>query len=33
VQALVHNNDWAVMSKADFAPVIEAWKDFLGLFT
>lgn len=33
INALVHNNDWATMSKADFEPVVEACKQFLGLFT
>ncbi|BBZ06830.1 hypothetical protein MDOR_09990 [Mycolicibacterium doricum] len=33
INALVHNNDWAVMAKADFTPVVEACKDFLDLFT
>lgn len=33
INALVHNNDWATMTKADFEPVVEACKQFLGLFT
>lgn len=33
INALVHNNDWATMSKADFVPVVEACKQFLDLFT
>lgn len=33
INALVHNNDWAAMSKADFIPVVEASKQFLDLFT
>lgn len=33
INALVHNNDWAAMSKADFSPVVEACKQFLDLFT
>jgi hypothetical protein len=33
INALVHNNDWATMAKADFAPVVAACKDFLNLFT
>jgi energy-coupling factor transporter ATP-binding protein EcfA2 len=33
INALVHNNDWATMSKADFAPVVEACKQFTDLFT
>lgn len=31
INALVHNNDWATMSKADFEPVLDACKQFLGL--
>lgn len=33
INALVHNNDWATMSKADFAPVVEACRQFMDLFT
>lgn len=33
INALVHNNDWATMAKADFAPVVAACRDFLELFT
>ncbi|GBE65152.1 hypothetical protein MFM001_16140 [Mycobacterium sp. MFM001] len=33
INALVHNNDWATMSKADFAPVVTTCKKFLDLFT
>lgn len=33
INALVHNNDWATMSKADFSPVVKAFKDFIDLFT
>lgn len=33
INALVHNNDWATMSKADFVPVVDACKDFINLFT
>ena len=33
INALVHHNEWAAMSKADFAPVVEACKQFLDLFT
>lgn len=33
INALVHNNDWATMTKADFAPVVEACKQFLEMFT
>ncbi|MDO4259022.1 MAG: AAA family ATPase [Actinomycetaceae bacterium] len=33
INALVHNNDWATMTKADFMPVVEACKQFLELFT
>jgi hypothetical protein len=32
INALVHNNDWATMSKADFAPVVATCKKFLDLF-
>lgn len=32
VNALVHYNEWATMSKSDFRPVVEAWKQFLCLF-
>jgi hypothetical protein len=32
INALVHNNDWATMSKADFAPVVEACQQFTDLF-
>jgi hypothetical protein len=32
INALVHNNDWANMTKADFAPVVEACKQFSELF-
>jgi energy-coupling factor transporter ATP-binding protein EcfA2 len=33
INALVHNNDWAVMSKADFEPVVDASRQFLELFS
>ncbi|WP_272028107.1 AAA family ATPase [Kocuria rosea] len=33
INAVVHNNDWAAMSKDDFRPVVEACKQFLDLFT
>ena len=33
INALVHNNDWATMSKADFEPVVAACRQFLDLFT
>lgn len=33
INALVHNNDWATLTKADFVPVVEACKQFLDLFT
>jgi DNA repair exonuclease SbcCD ATPase subunit len=33
INALVHYNAWATMSKADFAPVVEACKQFTDLFT
>jgi hypothetical protein len=29
----VHFNDWANFSKEDFVPVVDAWKQFLDLFT
>jgi energy-coupling factor transporter ATP-binding protein EcfA2 len=29
----VHFNDWASFTKADFTPVLAAWKQFLNLFT
>jgi AAA domain len=32
VNALVHYNGWASMTKADFAPVVAAWREFLKLF-
>jgi recombinational DNA repair ATPase RecF len=28
----VHFNDWANFSKADFEPVVDTWRQFLGLF-
>lgn len=33
INKLVHNNDWATMSKTDFEPVVDACKQFLDLFT
>ncbi len=33
INAMVHNNDWATMTKADFEPVVDACKQFLELFT
>jgi hypothetical protein len=33
INAMVHNNDWATMTKADFEPVVDACKQFLKLFT
>ena len=33
INPAVHFNGWANFSKADFAPVVEAWKQFLALFT
>lgn len=33
INALVHNNDWATMAKADFVPVVNACRQFLDLFT
>lgn len=32
INKLVHNNDWATMSSADFQPVVDASKKFLALF-
>lgn len=32
INALVHFNEWATMSKADFVPVVRAWREFLDLF-
>ncbi|MCC6497163.1 MAG: AAA family ATPase [Propionibacteriaceae bacterium] len=32
INALVHNNDWATFSKADFSPVVGACKQFVALF-
>lgn len=32
INVLVHQNDWASMSAADFAPVLEASMNFLALF-
>lgn len=32
INALVHNNDWAQMSVADFRPVLDSAKAFLNLF-
>ena len=32
VNSAVHFNEWATFSKADFLPVVEAWKQFLALF-
>ncbi|HUF99915.1 MAG TPA: AAA family ATPase [Ilumatobacter sp.] len=33
INPAVHFNDWANFSKSDFLPVVEAWKQFLSLFT
>jgi hypothetical protein len=33
INKLVHNNDWARMGKADFAPVVTASRNFLDLFS
>lgn len=33
VNVLVHQNDWASMTKEDFLPVLESSKQFLDLFT
>ncbi|MGH8605238.1 MAG: chromosome segregation protein SMC, partial [Gammaproteobacteria bacterium] len=32
VNALVHYNEWASMTKADFIPVVNAWRELLQLF-
>jgi hypothetical protein len=32
INKLVHNNDWAVLSKTDLQPVSDACKQFLALF-
>jgi len=33
INAMVHYNDWATMSKADFVPVVQACKQFLDLLS
>ncbi len=33
MNSLVHYNEWVTMTKADFLPLVEAWKRFLALFT
>lgn len=33
INVMVHNNDWATMSKAEFEPVVDACRQFLNLFT
>ncbi len=33
VNSAVHFNTWASLSKADFLPVLDAWKQFLALFS
>jgi ABC-type Mn2+/Zn2+ transport system ATPase subunit len=33
INALVHHNEWAAMSKPDFVPVVEACRQFLDLFS
>lgn len=33
INPLVHNNDWATSTVADFRPVLEACQNFLNLFT
>ena len=33
INPLVHNNDWATSTVADFRPVLDASRDFLDLFT
>jgi hypothetical protein len=32
INALVHYNEWAALSKQDFRPVVDAWRDLLDLF-
>lgn len=32
INALVHYNEWASFTKSDFTPVVDAWREFLGLF-
>jgi ABC-type multidrug transport system ATPase subunit len=32
INALVHYNEWADMTSADFKPVVQTWRDFLDLF-
>jgi hypothetical protein len=32
INALVHYNEWADMTSADFTPVVQAWHDYLELF-
>lgn len=32
INAAVHDNDWAAMTKADFQPVVQAWRELLALF-
>jgi hypothetical protein len=33
INKLVHNNDWATMGRGDFAPVLDASRQFTDLFT
>jgi hypothetical protein len=32
INALVHYNEWADMTPADFKPVVQAWREFVELF-
>lgn len=32
INPLVHYNEWATLSKADFEPVVDAWRQFFDLF-
>lgn len=32
INPAVHFNEWATFTKADFEPVVEAWKEFLDIF-
>ena len=33
INKAVHYNEWASFSKADFEPVVDAWQQFLNLFS
>jgi hypothetical protein len=33
INPLVHYNEWATMDKADFVPVVDAWKQYFALFS